>query len=607
MKKRVVFVFLISLIFCTSFILTADQTVEEKAYACLEGKVKNKCSTLSTEERIFSLLSINQCAKELLGDVSSKGCWPKSGCRLKTTSQAVLALRTINDNKKAEEWLLSQVTTPSGIDWLLQVEAKNETSCTISYEGSSYEMILRTDKTIVSNVGKCLTVYEDYWLRIDPICSDEEFEISCDIPFLTSLLYKKDSSNILYVSKKTNSALSNGITNEKISSLCFKEGTSCNYEGSLWAAFILKNQGYDVSSFIPYLVTGMADNSKYLPEAFLYPLTNEFRNELLIKQKQDSYWLESQNKFYDTAVALFPFQKEELKEKTNSKDWLTQIQGTDGCWQSNVRDTAFLLYSIWPRGYYIPPYNPIINNTKINNTKVNNTKPTPNMTDCEDAGYHCLSNASCTVAGGSILKSYSGCFAKICCSKEIVAETCSQQSGQFCDSDEDCVGGTTVDASDDSTGKFCCVLGTCEIPSEPERNECEDNGGICKIECSDEEQSTTAQCSSYSNICCIGKTSPPSRAGIWILLILIVLVILGIIFRKKLKDFLSKLSAKFSKKGKPPFYPIGRFPPSPAIRPRPGLVPRKILPPPKIPMRKPVPQRNSEFDDVLKKLKEIGK
>ena len=597
MKKRVLFVVLISLIFCTSFIIAANQTVEEKAYACLEGKVKDKCSTLSTEEKIFSLLSINKCKTELLGETSAKGCWPKSGCKLKTTSQAILALKGINDTKKAEDWLLSQVTTPSGIDWLLQVEAKNKTSCTISYEDSSYDLTIAEDKTIGSNVGSCLTVYANYWLRINPSCSDDKFEISCQIPFLTSLLYKKDSSDILYVSKKTSSALSNGITTEKISSLCFKEGTSCNYEGSLWATLILKSQGYDVSSFLPYLVTGMGDNSRYLPEAFLYPLTNEFRNELLIKQKEDSYWLESQNKFYDTAVALFPFQNEQVEEKTNSRNWLAKVQGADGCWQSNIRDTAFLLYSIWPKKY--SSYTPTPTNTTTPTT------PKTNMTDCEDSGYHCISNALCTNAGGNVLTSYSGCFlTNICCSKEKVIETCSQQSGDFCDSDEECSGGTIVDASDDSSGKFCCVMGTCGIPSEPETNECETKGGICKSECSNEEQSTADSCS-FSDICCVAKTSTKSFIGIWILLVLIALVIVGILFRKKLKDLFSKLTSKFSKKGKPPIFPAGRFPPTSSARLRPGLIPRRILPN-NPPARKPM-QPRSEFDDVLKKLKEMGK
>ena len=84
---------------------------------------------------------------------------------------------------------------------------------------------------------------------------------------------------------------------------------------------------------------------------------------------------------------------------------------------------------------------------------------------------------------------------------------------------------------------------------------------------------------------------------LWVLGILIVLIALVIVFRDKLKDFYSKLTTK-----KP------KGPPS-----RPGMheVPQRRIPSSQqhhqqYP-RRPIPQRKSELDDVLKKLKEMGK
>src|SRR4030042_3458456 len=124
MKKRgIVFAFLFCLLFLSSFVIAANSTtqaVDEKAYACLEAKVENKCSTLSTEEKIFSLLTIERCKTELISDSSNTECWPRSGCKIKTTAQAILALRHVNaDTVKAENWLLAQTGTSSDIDWFL--------------------------------------------------------------------------------------------------------------------------------------------------------------------------------------------------------------------------------------------------------------------------------------------------------------------------------------------------------------------------------------------------------------------------------------------------------------------------------------------------------
>jgi len=49
-----------------------------------------------------------------------------------------------------------------------------------------------------------------------------------------------------------------------------------------------------------------------------------------------------------------------------------------------------------------------------------------------------------------------------------------------------------------------------------------------------------------------------------------------------------------------------RFPPTSSARVYPGAVPRRIIPNTPQAVRRPV-QDKSEFDDVLKKLKEIGK
>lgn len=576
-KKGIIFAFLLVLILSAFLVTAANETDADKAaYSCLENKVKDQCSTLSTEEKIFSLLAIERCKTEVLSDSLAEECWPDVGCRIKTTAQAILALRRVNtDTVKAENWLLSQKANFLDIDWFLQTESEGATTCTVSYSGSSYSFAINEDKTISASVGTCLRV-EGYWLKISPSCYDYEFKISCKNSFLTSLLYKKKTSTTIYVSQTTNSASGEGTTTEKVSSSCFKEGSSCNYEGSLWAAIVLKSRGHDVSSFVPYLVAMADENAKYVPEAFLYSLTNNFRVDLLAKQSENKWWLLSGDKFYDTAVALLPFQNEQLAEKSNSKTWLTEVQGEDGCWQGNIRNTAFLLYSLWPR----------------------KTANVSTAKDCENSGYGCMSSASCSDVDGSVLADYTGCFGtNICCSKKQQLKTCSEQNGDLCDSDEVCLGGSSVSASDTAGGKSCCINGVCGIQ---EQSECEMQGGSCRSLCSDNEEFASYSC--VSGNCCVVK----QKSITWLIILLSILIVLalaGIIFRKKLREFFFKFKSGFGKGRRKPLTGGPRFPPSSSQR---YPVQRRILQP-GAPVRRPAPQRRGEFEDVLKKLKEIGK
>ncbi|MCK5149812.1 hypothetical protein KAJ87_02710 [Candidatus Pacearchaeota archaeon] len=594
MKKRGIFVgILIALLILNiSFIIAAENATDQKskidkAYDCLELKVKDRCSSLSTEEKVFSLLAIRECKDEVLSD-------SKYMTDSKSTAQAILALNKVGaDTSYAEEWLISQNATPSNLEWLLQIESKEATTCTISYSGSSYSDInVGENKKITGgSLGPCLSVYEEYWLKINPSCYDQEIEILCTDDFSTNLLYKKQGSDTLYVSSVTSHSSAGGTTTEKVNSFCFSSGTSCNYEASLWAALVLDLKEYDVSGYIPYLVA-MSDepeNQKYLPEAFLYPLTNNFRTELLLKQKSNQWWLESGDKFYDTALALFSFSNEEPTEKTNSINWLLGdgVQDSEGCWQGNIRNTAFLLASIWPTSSF---------------TIVDDD---PN---CEDAGYFCMSQMKCSTVGGDILKGYD-CFGivDICCNKNKELETCSEQGGEICSSGETCTG-TTTESSDAGYGD-CCVGGECKV--QVEESECESYDGECRTSCYSDEEEAEYDCSS-GEVCCIEKTVSEKKSylWVWLLLILITLVVLGIIFKDKLRPVWFKIKSKFDKftsKGK-------KSGPGNPPRGRPGMptgrmAPRKILPPTQRSSlrRPPMARPKGEMDDVLKRLKEMGK
>jgi len=598
MKKRVLSIILILFLILNISLMLAqeNQTKIDNAYDCLEEKVGDCSSLTSPEDKIFSLLAIGECQDEVSSNLDNR--YSEYEDNVKLTAQAILALERVNVNtEEAQEWLYSQNATPDNMDWLLQIESTEETICTISYEGSSFpNIVVGEDKTINDDAGACLTRYGgDYWLRISHSCYDYEFEISCDNSFSTNLLYKKTegtSSDILYVSGDTSTASPGGATTEQVHSLCFTQDGTCDYEASLWAARVLDFVGYDISSYLPYLVTmrDESENQQYLPESFLYSLTGDFRGELLSTPLPVS-----NDRYYDTALAFLPFQGETLEEKTDAIDWLLEegTQGNDGCWNGgNIRDTAFILYSLWPRTLGI-------------------SGGGDEGLDCESSGYYCSSPFSCSEAGGNELDEYKeSCFGtNICCTKQLI-ESCDEQGGEVCGSDEQCSISLT-EASDTSE----CCLGSCRTVSE--KTECELYGdGNCRTSCYSTEEEAEYDCPS-NRVCCIEKVIEEKKSywWIWVLIILIILVVLGIIFKDKFRQlwfkFKTKVLSKIGKgkgKGKGMPGPRPGFPPS-----RPGMPPRRPIPRRALPpsqrqaIKKPTGKPKREVEDVLKKLKEMGK
>ena len=585
MEKKVFFILTILLVLSLFFVTASDADIKSKAISCLTSKIdEDECDSFSTEEKIFLLLATGDCKSELQDDSDSDECWPEDDCSIKTTAQAILALKQTGTNTDAaEEWLLDQVVDYSAIDWFLQIESSNSTSCTIEYSDSEYTFTLDEDKTLSKNAGSCLTVYNDYWFEVSSSCYEEEFTISCENSFLTSLFYKRTDESTFYVSGKTNSASGSGSTEETVSSSCFEEDGTCDYEGTLWASIVLQyaDSDYNITSYLPFLISMAEDNQQFIPESFLYTLTGNYKSELLLKQQENKWWAESGDKFYDTAVALLPFQNSDISEKTSAKSWLEEIQDEDGCWQGNIRNTAFLVYSFWSTSTVIS----------------DDTDDDEN--DCEDLGFYCSSSSACTSIEGNILSNYTGCFGtNICCDKQEELQTCSEQGGELCSTDEQCAGGDTVESSDSNSAKFCCVDGECES----EQTECELYDGYCKTSCESGEELSSYTCD--SGVCCIAKQS----SYLWLIIllsILVLLAVLGIIFRKQLKEiFLKikiKLKAKFSKKKIIPAQP-NKLSQIPSSRVYPGAVQRIIIPnqPTSAPVKKPA-RDQSEFDEILKK------
>src|SRR3989344_2692118 len=76
----------------------SEQSKIIKASQCLDEKINTRtCSSLSSEEAIFSLLALKKCKEKVESDSRNNGeCWPNSGCKIKTTAQTVLALNSVD-------------------------------------------------------------------------------------------------------------------------------------------------------------------------------------------------------------------------------------------------------------------------------------------------------------------------------------------------------------------------------------------------------------------------------------------------------------------------------------------------------------------------------
>lgn len=597
-KKRILsLVLILAILFTINLIFAASNdtstTPVDQAFSCLKSQLGDNCgNTQNTQQLAFSMLAIaddsklqSNC-KQSLKDKEQTNCWSDTSsgsCNLKSTAISTLALKTVGENVDDEiGWLLAKRKTATGLTWYLEIDSKNSTQCKIN--GATFT--IKDDKTISGSTPSGLSMsYYNYLFQINDLT--KSYEISCNSDFITTLLYQKPGSTTVYVSSETHSASASDSTTEQVNSYCFSNSNLCDYEGTLWTSIALEKAGEDVSSYIPYLIAMSDDSSNkaYLPSAFLYMLNHaddSYLTDLTSRQQQGKYWQESSDKLYDTSVALLALRGSSSDVVSNTKDYLLSIREPSGCWSSN---TAFILYAGWMK---IPA--------------VGGETGTSN---CEDFGYSCTSASECDLSNK--LSNFFCPGTNICCKSAPQKSTCSQKQGLICTGTQECTE-NTVPASD-TTG---CCLGSCKDISAT--NDCTDLGYTCKSSCSstdDEKTNYNSACSPQK--CCSPKTSSSGFSGwtyIIILVILIIILGLAIYFRDKLKIWFFKMKSGF--KSKPGPAPSSRPPmPPPGYRPLPPPRGRQIIPRQQVPQRTQPrtssTQRNSEFDETMKKLRDMSK
>jgi hypothetical protein len=416
-------------------------------------------------------------------------------------------------------------------------------------------------------------IYGNYWLKLPKECYEKEFAISCDKEFLATLFYQKPGETTIYISSDTKKESAGGEVKLKINSICLKTGTECDYEGTAWAALaLMKNR--DISVFIPYLVGYADENSKFMPETFLLMLTgqDDYANKLISSFKREGYWSTgTYSIYYDTALALLALQDKAPKQKDIAKSKLLKDQaktGVDaGSWQSSKKDTAFVLYSVWPKeATYI----------------------VSEQLYCTDYSYFCIPNYNCNFEAR--LLDYYCPGSDVCCKEQYEEKlrTCNEMGGKICNVEDLCTG-TSASATDG----LCC-MGDCE---KPQINQCEEKGGTCRYSCEEGEKQNEYECSG-ARICCEPeiKQAAKSKLLLWIILIVLLAGLILFFFRSKL----SKLKLpKFGRRGPPGAgiaKPSFRFPPTAPVA-RPQILGRQA---PR------VLTSNKELEETLRKLRERG-
>jgi len=203
---------------------------------------------------------------------------------------------------------------------------------------------------------------------------------------------------------------------------------------------------------------------------------------------------------------------------------------------------------------------------------------------CRPVVSNCLTPADCSKSEcqGKIV--YDNGIGTTCGAE---TKTCTELLGSECASDEECSGGSFMQATETTR---CCVGGSCLKVQKT----CSELGGAL---CQSSEQCSANNIASSDSTdgmhCCQGTCTKPTSVWFWVIIIILALALIAGGYYGYKKGAFKKL---FKKKPSVPPSPFGFRPP---VRP---------YAPPQFPFVRPQQRRQqpSEFDETMSKLKSLS-
>lgn len=574
--KRITIV--ISLLLLLEFSGAATDTNLDAGLKFINKSVNEQNWELTIDELTYAILALGSNGyavgnglDELKSRQSGDGSWNN---RVYDTSLAIIALHENNqDINNAVNWLLSQqIKAESQGKWLIEIKTAQSGSCSVSSRDGnpvSFDVNETGASCDVDNNGDGFGNWIDLercaGLTLD---KREEIVVNCnnlgnaDIYLIYNL-----GNNYYLLDEKFNT---------NFATLILQNAYFGDFESTAYASWALKIIGKEGNiNSISYLRSNLRQNN-VMDRAFLYILTNEnVYSDWLIKR---------QNNFtgsWDANVFSTAFSVAALGERSQAGikgiSWLKNEQNLNnasnryGSWSNGLRDTSFVIWSIFSEGgANIPSPSDGRNNTITNQTTsgwvCGNEIVDPDE-DC-DATY---------ATNGELIKGEDDrCSAEERCVKpgeddECKCRSISQIQNIPCTTDENC-GSKQFCDRDTLTcmDKECTRDDECDIGEECDLDNFEcvkpiiDAG--CTEECEDGYKCEGTRCIPIPNYCInndecgddeecdtsVNRCVPKSGGFPWWIITIIVLVVAGIVLFFAFKKKPTKTKPQMVDKGQKP-------------------------------------------------------
>src|SRR3989344_5715609 len=349
MKIRLI-ILILSLFVLLSFTVSADNLTQ--SYIWLKDKPITSPFDLGLTALAFhgkDQVTFDKKITELNSLKSpTDSCWPASKCTTEDTALAIMALNLQGqDITNSINWLLSQQNSQLSADWVLELITQSSGECKISYKKQNTlqltEFTVKVDHGYVTS-AKCKTPTTEF--NLGQCLESDLLKSNPSLPVTVTCTNLGSPGIVINYKEQNTYYLTDALSQDTTKTYTINNGNYGDEFSTLFTNLALVDSNRQDLTTLVWMKKTLNQQAQNLALMYLITKDINYANQLVkLQDPQGSF----NSNIFNTALAIKALRASQQfdQEIEQARSWIESKRLNDGSWNTNIRDTAMVLYGVY--------------------------------------------------------------------------------------------------------------------------------------------------------------------------------------------------------------------------------------------------------------------
>ena len=278
----------------------------------------------------------------------TESCWPASKCTTEDTALAIMALNLQGqDITNSINWLLSQQHSQLSGDWVLELITQSSGECKISYKKQNTlqltEFTVKVDQGYVTS-AKCKTPTTEF--NLGQCLESDLLKSNPSLPVTVTCTNLGSPGIVINYKEQNTYYLTDALSQDTTKTYTINNGNYGDEFSTLFTNLALVDSNRQDLTTLVWMKKTLNQQAQNLALMYLITKDINYANQLVkLQDPQGSF----NSNIFNTALAIKALRASQQfdQEIEQARSWIESKRLNDGSWNTNIRDTAMVLYGVY--------------------------------------------------------------------------------------------------------------------------------------------------------------------------------------------------------------------------------------------------------------------